>query len=157
MSGLKLEHSKLLTKLPKLQEKTKRRIKNLDSEIVTLYTFCFLKQNFNVVLFLTDVTRRLQKRTKGRVSLCNHTCYAFMSLQRLVMSLQGPNSFGFIYIMLLEKRKSGLDEKTIINDIVKLIYVFKNDLPDQEVAIFVLSSKLTPWKVIFIIQPPSPL
>ena len=41
-----------------------------------------------------------------------------MSLQRLVMSLQGPNSFGFIYIMLLEERKSGLDEKTIINDIV---------------------------------------
>ena len=73
------------------------------------------------------------------------------------MSLQGPNSFGFIYIMLLEKRKSGLDEKTIINDIVKLIYVFKNDLPDQEVAIFVLSSNLTPWKVIFIVQAPSPL
>ena len=60
-------------------------------------------------------------------------------------------------IMLLEERKSGLDEKTIINDIVKLIFVFKNDLPDQEVAIFVLSSISTPWKVIFIIQPPSPL
>ena len=59
--------------------------------------------------------------------------------------------------MLLEERKSGLDEKTIINDIVKLIFVFKNDLPDQEVAIFVLSSILTPWKVIFIVQPPSPL
>ena len=32
--------------------------------------------------------------------------------------------------MLLEERKPGLDGKTIINDIVKLIYVFKNDLPD---------------------------
>ena len=66
----------------------------------------------SVVLFLTDAMQRSMKRTKERVSLCNHTCYAFMSLQRLVMSLQGPNSFGFIYIMLLEERKSGLDEKT---------------------------------------------
>ena len=40
---------------------------------------------------------------------------------------------------------------------VKLIYVFKNDLPDQLLAILVLSLKLTPWKVIFIIQPPSAL
>ena len=37
----------------------------------------------------------------------------------------------FAYTMLLEERKPGLDGKTIINDIVILIYVFKNDLPDQ--------------------------
>ena len=81
------------------------------------------------------------------MSLCNHTCYytcyAFMSLQRLVTSNGGqyyphdklsfcrPNRglipYGFEYVMLLEERKPGLDEKTI----VKLIYVFKNDLPDQ--------------------------
>ena len=42
-----------------------------------------------------------------------------------------PNSFGFAYITLLEERKPSLDEKTIINDIVKLLYVFQNDLPDQ--------------------------
>ena len=42
-----------------------------------------------------------------------------------------------------------------MNDIVKVIYVFKNDLPDQFVAIFVLSSKLTPCEVIFIVQPNS--
>ena len=40
-----------------------------------------------------------------------------------------PNSFGFAYITLLQEIKPGLDEKTIINDIVKLIYVFQNDLP----------------------------
>ena len=72
----------------------------------------------------------------------------FRSLRRLVTSNGGqhyardrswvfvglteePNSFGFAYITLLEERKPGLDEKTIINDIVKLIYVLHNDLPDQ--------------------------
>ena len=66
-----------------------------------------------------------------------------MSLQRLVTSNGGqyyahnklsfcqPNRglipFGFEYIMLLEERKPGLDDKTI----VKLICVFKNGLPDQ--------------------------
>ena len=68
-----------------------------------------------------------------------------MSLQRLVtsninggqyyahnkLSFCQPNRglipFGFEYIMLLEERKPGLDDKTI----VKLIYVFKNGLPDQ--------------------------
>ena len=66
-----------------------------------------------------------------------------MSLQRLVTSNGGqyyahdkasfcrPNRglihFGFEYVMLLEERKPGLDEKTI----VKLIYVFQTDLPDQ--------------------------
>ena len=44
-----------------------------------------------------------------------------------------------------------------MNDIVKVIYVFKNDLPYQFVAIFQLSSKLTPCEVIFIVQPNSQL
>ena len=67
-----------------------------------------------------------------------------MSLQRLVTSNCGqyytrdkssfcrPNrgliAFGFVYAMLLEERKPGLDDKTI----VKLIYVFKNGLPDHQ-------------------------
>ena len=66
-----------------------------------------------------------------------------MSLQRLVTSNGGqyyahnklsfcqPNrgliAFGFAYAMLLEEKKPGLDYKTI----VKLIYVFETDLPDQ--------------------------
>ena len=66
-----------------------------------------------------------------------------MSLQRLVTSNCGqyytrdkssfcrPNrgliAFGFAYAMLLEEKKPGLDDKTI----VKLIYVFETDLPDQ--------------------------
>ena len=40
---------------------------------------------------------------------------------------RGLIAFGFAYAMLLEERKPGLDDKTI----VKLIYVFKNGLPDQ--------------------------
>ena len=60
------------------------------------------------------------------------------------------------YVMLLEERKPDLGEEIIINYIVKFIYFFKNDLLDQQVAIFILSSKLTPWKVIFIVQPPFP-
>ena len=63
------------------------------------------------------------------MSLCNHTCYVCMSLQRLVTGNGGqyyarnkssfcqPNRglipFGFAYIMLLEERKPGFDEKTI--------------------------------------------
>ena len=45
------------------------------------------------------------------------------------LSFCQPNSlpFGFEYVMPLEERKPGLDEKTI----VKLIYVFETDLPDQ--------------------------
>ena len=66
-----------------------------------------------------------------------------MSLQRLVTSNGGqyyahnklsfcqPNrgriAFGFAYAMKKKKKKPGLDYKTI----VKLIYVFETDLPDQ--------------------------
>ena len=91
--------------------------------------------------------------------LCNHTCYAFMSLRRLVTSNGGQYYARdkSSNVTLLEERTPGLDEKTIILDIVKLIYVFKNNLPDQKVAIFALSSKLTPWKVIFNVQPLSAL
>ena len=82
-----------------------------------------------------------------------------MSLRRLVTSNGGQYYARdkSSNVTLLEERTPGLDEKTIILDIVKLIYVFKNNLPDQKVAIFALSSKLTPWKVIFNVQPLSAL
>ena len=54
-----------------------------------------------------------------------------MQQVQFLLALQGPNSSGFTYVTVLEERKPDLDEKIIINNIVKLIYFFKNDLPDR--------------------------
>ena len=59
------------------------------------------------------------------VNIMHVTSWVFVGLT------EEANSFGFACITLLEEIKPGLDEKTIINDIVKLLYVFQNDLPDQ--------------------------
>ena len=48
------KYATLLT--TKLREMN-RRIKTLDSEMATLYTLCFVKQNCHYLLSWTDVTR----------------------------------------------------------------------------------------------------
>ena len=71
--------------LPSTQNKNSRFLNRyivylllLEAKLSLLYCFSINSR---------DTYTRLKKRSQERVSVCNHTCYTFMSLWRLVMSV----------------------------------------------------------------------
>ena len=53
---------------PQNTEKTKRRIKNVDPEIITMYTFCFLKRNFQCCTVF-DCDTEIEEMHQGKSEL----------------------------------------------------------------------------------------